>query len=67
MHTFEDTLTEYLGISSCHGDIDTIPSEVNEVVLRLGVKDMDKDKVDRFGKEIAPVITTGPPGITVFS
>ena len=37
---------------------------MNEVVLRLSVKDDDKGKVDRFGKEIAPVITNGPPGVT---
>ena len=64
---FEDTSTEYLGLSSCHGAINPIPDQLNEVVLRLGVRDMDKDKVNRFGKEIAPVITNGPPGITGFS
>jgi len=64
---FEDTSTEYLGLSSCHGAINSIPDQLNEVVLRLGVRDMDKDKVNRFGKEIAPVITNGPPGITGFS
>ena len=37
------------------------------MVLRLGVKDSVKKKVNRFGKEIAPVITSGPPGITGFS
>ena len=65
--TFEDTSTEYLGLSSCHGEINALPSQINEVVLRLGVKDSDKNKVNRFGKEIAPVITSGPPGITGFS
>ena len=64
---FEDTSTEYLGLSSCHGKINPIPEQLNEVVLRLGVRDMDKNKVNRFGKEIAPVITNGPPGITGFS
>ena len=64
---FEDTSTEYLGLSSCHGDINPVPDQINEVVLRLGVKDYDKDKVNRFGMEIAPVITSGPPGITGFS
>ena len=64
---FDDTSTEYLGISSCHGNINPVPKQINEVVLRLGVKDHDKDKVNRFGMEIAPVITTGPPGITGFS
>ncbi|MDP6133107.1 MAG: DUF1446 domain-containing protein [Candidatus Marinimicrobia bacterium] len=65
--TFEDTSTEYLGLSSCHGEINAFPSQINEVVLRLGVKDSDKNKVNRFGKELAPVITSGPPGITGFS
>ena len=64
---FEDTSTEYLGLSSCHGEINTIPDQINEIVLRLGVKDQKKETVDRFGKEIAPVITSGPPGITGFS
>ena len=64
---FEDTSTEYLGLSSCHGEINALPSQINEVVLRLGVKDSDKNKVNRFGKELAPVITSGPPGITGFS
>ena len=54
-------------MSSCHGEINAIPSQINEVVLRLGVKDSDKNNVNRFGKELAPVITSGPPGITGFS
>ncbi len=66
-YEYEDTLSEYLGISSCHGSIDRVPDQINEVVLRLSVKDSDKNKVNRFGKEIAPVITTGPPGITGFA
>ena len=65
--SYQDTSTEYLGLSSCHRDINPVPSQINEVVLRLGVKDANKDNVNRFGKEIAPVITSGPPGITGFS
>ena len=64
---FEDNSTEYLGISSCYGKINHIPERMNEVILRLGVKDHDKSKVNRFGMELAPVITSGPPGITGFS
>lgn len=66
-YTFQDTRTEYLGISSCHGDINPVPDQINEVVLRLSVRDDAKEKVNRFGKEIAPVITNGPPGITGFA
>ncbi len=66
-YDYNDKLTEYLGLSSCHGDINEMPSQLNEVVLRLSVRDISKEKVNRFGKEIAPVITTGPPGVTGFS
>ena len=66
--TFDDTLTEFLGLSSCHGNkINRSNRVANEIVLRLSVRDNDKSKLIRFAKEIAPVITTGPPGITGFS
>ena len=65
---FDDKLTEFLGYSSCHGEkIGEFKSTNNEIVLRLSVRDFDKKKIVRFGKELAPVITTGPPGITGFS
>jgi len=64
---YEETNTEFLGLDSSHGTINPIPEQVNEVVLRLGVRDSDKSAVERFGKELAPVITNGPPGITGFA
>ncbi len=64
---YENTSTEFLGYNSCHKDIIDQKNEPNEVVLRLGVKDQSKEKVNRFGMEIAPVITSGPPGVTGFS
>ena len=41
--------------------------EPPEVVLRLAVRDADRAKVERFGKEIAPLVTAGPPGVTGFA
>ncbi len=38
-----------------------------EVVLRVSVADHDKNKVDRFTKEIAPLVTCGPPGVTGYA
>jgi len=66
-YTFDETNSEYLGVNSCHGDISPIPKQINEVVLRLSARDMDKAKITRFGKEIAPLITNGPPGVTGFA
>ncbi len=64
---YEETNTEFLGVDSCHGSIAGIPERINEVVLRVGVKDGDRAKVDRFGKELAPLVTSGPPGVTGFA
>ena len=44
-----------------------MPNVINEIVLRLGVKSTCKKSVNRFTKELAPLITAGPPGITGFA
>jgi hypothetical protein len=41
--------------------------EINEIVLRIGVRSHDYSSVERFGKEIAPLILTGPPSVTGFA
>jgi hypothetical protein len=64
---FDEIRTEFLGLNSCHGPLAPIPSEINEVVLRVGVRSKDFDSVERFGKEIAPLILTGPPAVTGFA
>lgn len=38
-----------------------------EVVLRVGVRDPDRGRVDRFGRELASLLTSGPPGLTGFA
>jgi hypothetical protein len=64
----EDRSTELLGTGDClPGIFDTGDAEPPEVVLRLGVRDADPARVERFGKEIAPLITAGPPGVTGFA
>jgi hypothetical protein len=64
---FAKTLTEFVGVDACHGAIPARQVDVNEVVLRVGVQDGDRSKVDRFGKELAPLVTSGPPGVTGFA
>ncbi len=66
-YSFEETITEFVGLDACHGPIAPRPPIVNEVVLRVGVKDRDQAKVERFGKELAPLVTSGPPGVTGFA
>ncbi|MGH7450705.1 MAG: acyclic terpene utilization AtuA family protein, partial [bacterium] len=62
----ESRCVEYLGAGVCHeGIVPTI--DPPEIVLRVGVKDKDKAKVNRFGMEIVPLVTSGPPGVTGFA
>lgn len=63
---YEQTITELVGVDACHGPI-TREANAGEIVLRVGVKDGDRAKVDRFGKELAPLVTSGPPGVTGFA
>jgi hypothetical protein len=65
--TFDEIRTEYMGYDSCHGPLATQMSDVNEVVLRIGVRGHSHHSVERFGKELAPLILTGPPGVTGFA
>jgi len=65
--TFDEIRSEYVGYNSCHGLLAAVPNEVNEVMLRFGVRGNDYEAVERFGKELAPLILTGPPGVTGFA
>ena len=62
-----DRQTELLGVSGVLPGILAAPVDPPEVVLRLAVRDRDRQKVERFGKEIAPLVTAGPPGVTGFA
>lgn len=63
----EDRQEEYLGTGVCLPGILPAPADPPEVVLRLGVRGRDREAVERFGKELAPLVTAGPPGVTGFA
>lgn len=64
-YEYDKIKTELLGTGASQGVKELV--DLPEVVLRLSVRDENRDKITRFGKEIAPVITNGPPGITGFA
>ena len=65
---FEQILTEFVGASATHGTLSGKPSpDLAEVQLRVGVRGDDRKAIERFTKEIAPLILTGPPGVTGFA
>jgi hypothetical protein len=65
--SFEEVRSEFQGYNACHGPLANKIDDPNEVVLRIGVRSKDRSAVERFGKEIAPLILTGPPGVTGFA
>ena len=65
---FDQVLTEFVGASATHGSLAGKPREdLPEVQLRVGVRGEDRNAVERFTKEIAPLVLTGPPGVTGFA
>ncbi len=65
---FDQILTEYVGANATHGALAGAPSaDLAEVQLRIGVRGDDRKAIERFTKEIAPLILTGPPGVTGFA
>jgi hypothetical protein len=61
---YEHTLTEYVGADATWGPLS--PSkEANEIFLRFGARDHDKDKFDGFSKMLPALILSGPPGVAV--
>jgi hypothetical protein len=65
---FEEILTEYVGANATHGPLAGAPdADAPEVQLRIGVRARERGPVERFSREIAPLILNGPPSVTGFA
>jgi len=65
---FDVILTEFVGVNATHGHLaGEPPADIPEVQLRFGVRGQSKGDVERFTKELAPLILTGPPAVTGFA
>lgn len=58
---------EVLGTGACVPGVLKDAPEPVEVVLRVSVQDGRRAVVERFTKEFAPLVTSGPPGITGYT
>jgi hypothetical protein len=66
--TFDVILTEFVGVNATHGHLaGEPPADIPEVQFRIGVRGDDRSSIERFTKEIAPLILTGPPAVTGFA
>ncbi|MEM7415996.1 MAG: acyclic terpene utilization AtuA family protein [Gemmatimonadota bacterium] len=65
---FDEIRTELVGWDSTHGALaGPPPADLPEVQLRVGVRGADRKAVERFTREIAPLVLTGPPSVTGFA
>jgi hypothetical protein len=63
---FDEIETEYFGVNACHGGVAPKITEPAEIQLRIGVRGEDRKSVDRFTRELIPLVLNGPPGATGF-
>jgi hypothetical protein len=64
---FDEILTEFVGASATHGVLAGTPREPPEVQLRIGVRSGERAAVERFTRELAPLVLNGPPSVTGFA
>jgi hypothetical protein len=65
---FDQILTEFVGVDATHGRLSGPPDpDIPEVQLRVGVRAHERAPVERFTREIAPLVLTGPPSVTGFA
>ena len=67
---FDQVLTEFVGASATHGSLATRDAgspDYPEIQLRFGVRGSDRAQVERFTREIAPLVLNGPPSVTGFA
>jgi hypothetical protein len=64
---FDRVLTEFVGANATHGRLAGERPDAPEVQLRFGVRGTDRAAVERFTREIAPLVLNGPPSVTGFA
>jgi hypothetical protein len=63
---FDEIHTELLGINACHGPVASPNPDPPEVQLRIGVRGSDREAIERFTREVVPLVLNGPPTATGF-
>lgn len=67
---FDRFRVEYIGVNACNEDpaeLERDHLQLNEVQLRVSASGSSREDLDRLGKEFAPLILTGPPGVTGYA
>ena len=58
---FDAIETEFFGVNACQGPAAPPVADPPEVQLRIGVRGPDRAAVERFTRELVPLVLSGPP------
>lgn len=61
---FDAIHSEYFGVNACLGHAAPPNPDPPEVQLRMGVRGHNRAHVERFTREMIPLVLSGPPGAT---
>jgi len=65
---FDEVHTEFVGWNAAHGPLaGDPPADLPEVQLRMAVRSADRAPVERFAREMAPLVLNGPPSVTGYA
>lgn len=65
---FDSVLVEILGAGATHPGMSGPPSpDLPEVVLRIAVRGQDRRAIERFCRELTPLVLGGPPSATGYT
>jgi hypothetical protein len=62
--SFDRIHTEFFGVNACHAHLAPPIAEPAEVQLRIGVRSQEKAVVEKFTRELIPLVLNGPPTAT---
>lgn len=62
--SFEKVHTELFGLNACHAHIAPKITEPAEIQIRIGARGTDKAAIERFTRELIPLVLNGPPTAT---
>lgn len=65
--TLDHTITEILGSGETYPGSPPNPATPWEVVLKVGVRSASREAVEHFTRELAPLVTSGPPGVSGYT
>jgi hypothetical protein len=64
---FDQVLSEFVGATATHGHLAGDGHDAPEITYRIGVRGSDRAAVERFTREIVPLVLNGPPSVTGFA